>query len=54
VAQLGLNNGMSEATANWQQQIGDLALDTPTTDFQTQVEMILGALSRLDKPEEKI
>ena len=42
---LGLNNGMSGAIADWQQMIGDLALDPGEDSYETRADAILSALN---------
>ena len=54
VQQLGLDSAMSAASAQWQQRLGDLSLKPDSTDLQAQAKMILAAMDRLEKPEEKI
>ncbi len=52
VAQLGLNNTMSEAAAAWQQQIGDLGLDgMDEAGFRAQADSILELLDFSSKAE---
>lgn len=48
VEELGLANGMSDATALWQQRIGDLALDAGNDDLGMRADAILAGF--LDKP----
>ena len=52
VAQLGLNNTMSEASAGWQQMIGDLGLDDmDEAGFRAQADSILELLDFSSKAE---
>ncbi|PSW22224.1 NAD(P)-dependent oxidoreductase [Photobacterium sanctipauli] len=44
VEQLGLNNGMAKATTDWQQQIGDLALNAESEDFAELADALLNEL----------
>lgn len=52
VKQLGLNNGMSLATANWQQAVGDLHLEPGDKDYAIRADAILAALADTSDPEE--
>jgi 3-hydroxyisobutyrate dehydrogenase-like beta-hydroxyacid dehydrogenase len=45
VKQLGLNNGMSRATTDWQQAIGDLHLKPGEKDYAVRADAILAALA---------
>jgi 3-hydroxyisobutyrate dehydrogenase-like beta-hydroxyacid dehydrogenase len=44
VADLGFDNGMTEATVDWQQRIGDLHLDAGEDDYKSRADAILAAL----------
>lgn len=41
LAELGLPNGLAAATADWQQQIGDLDLDPGSDDFTARADAVL-------------
>lgn len=43
---LGLNNGMSKATVDWQQMIGELNLDAGKDDYDARAKAILKALGK--------
>jgi 3-hydroxyisobutyrate dehydrogenase-like beta-hydroxyacid dehydrogenase len=45
VADLGFDNGMTEATVDWQQCIGDLKLDAGDDDYRSRADAIIKALS---------
>lgn len=47
LAELGLPNGLAAATADWQQQVGDLELSAGADDFQARADAILTALPEL-------
>ncbi len=44
VADLGFDNGMTKATVDWQQRIGDLALEAGDDDYETRADAIIEAL----------
>ncbi len=44
VADLGIDNGMTKATVEWQQRIGDLKLDAGDDDYRHRADAILAAL----------
>ena len=48
VSDLGLNNAMSEAIVDWQQMIGDLALEPGENSYETRADAILSALDKQD------
>lgn len=45
IASLGLKNGMSQATADWQHMVGDLNLAVNDADLTASADAILGALN---------
>ena len=48
VQQLGLDNSMSNATANWQQSIGDLGLDPGKDNYTDRTDAIIVALAETE------
>ena len=46
VKQLGLDNELSNATANWQQSIGELGLDPGTNNYTDRADAIIAALAK--------
>lgn len=46
VADLGFDNGMTKATVDWQQRIGDLKLDAGEDDYMSRADAILSALKK--------
>lgn len=49
VEQLGLDNPMSRATAQWQQTIGDLGVDPGASDFCQRTDSILNRIDQTSK-----